>query len=117
MTRLLWPEAEPYLGYPPQAHHLEGSRAVSTSTTHPTPEMPAFIVEGGNRLQGEIRPAGNKNAALPALAATVLATMNVMGVTLIAATLVVPAVVARMMTNSAGRPLCERSSPTAFWRP
>ncbi len=34
------------------------------------------------------------------LAATVLATMNVMGVTLIAATLVVPAVVARMMTDS-----------------
>jgi manganese/iron transport system permease protein/iron/zinc/copper transport system permease protein len=34
------------------------------------------------------------------LAATVLATMNVMGVTLIAATLVVPAVVARMLTNS-----------------
>ncbi len=34
--------------------------------------MPAFIVEGGNRLQGEIRPAGNKNAALPAIAATLL---------------------------------------------
>jgi len=34
------------------------------------------------------------------LAATVLATMNVMGVTLIAATLVVPAVVARMLTDS-----------------
>lgn len=36
------------------------------------------------------------------LAATVLATMNVMGVTLIAATLVVPAVVARMITDSFG---------------
>ncbi len=34
------------------------------------------------------------------LSATVLATMNVMGVTLIAATLVVPAVVARMLTDS-----------------
>lgn len=34
------------------------------------------------------------------LSATVLATMNVMGVTLIAATLVVPAVVARMVTDS-----------------
>jgi manganese/iron transport system permease protein/iron/zinc/copper transport system permease protein len=36
------------------------------------------------------------------LSATVLATMNVMGVTLIAATLVVPAVVARMLTDSFG---------------
>jgi UDP-N-acetylglucosamine 1-carboxyvinyltransferase len=34
--------------------------------------MPAFIVEGGTRLQGEIQPAGNKNAALPAIAATLL---------------------------------------------
>ena len=39
------------------------------------------------------------------LAATVLATMNVMGVTLIAATLVVPAVVGRMLTDSFGRML------------
>ena len=35
--------------------------------------MPAFIVEGGRRLQGTVRPAGNKNAALPILAATLLA--------------------------------------------
>ena len=34
------------------------------------------------------------------LAASILATMNVMGVTLIAAALVVPAVVARMVTSS-----------------
>ncbi|HSL74636.1 MAG TPA: metal ABC transporter permease [Ilumatobacteraceae bacterium] len=39
------------------------------------------------------------------LSATVLATMNVMGVTLIAASLVVPAVVARMLTDSFGRML------------
>ncbi len=35
--------------------------------------MPSFVVEGGHALSGCIRPAGNKNAALPALAATVLA--------------------------------------------
>ena len=35
--------------------------------------MGTFLVEGGHRLQGRIRPAGNKNAALPCLAATVLA--------------------------------------------
>lgn len=43
---------------------------------HPTPSprrMATFLVEGGHRLSGRIRPAGNKNAALPCLAATVLA--------------------------------------------
>jgi manganese/iron transport system permease protein/iron/zinc/copper transport system permease protein len=39
------------------------------------------------------------------LAATILATMNVLGVTLVAATLVIPPVVARMMTNSFNRML------------
>jgi len=34
--------------------------------------MGTFLVEGGHRLEGRIRPAGNKNAALPCLAATVL---------------------------------------------
>jgi len=32
-----------------------------------------FVVEGGHRLGGTVRPAGNKNAALPILAATLLA--------------------------------------------
>jgi len=35
--------------------------------------MPSFIVDGGHRLAGTVRPAGNKNAALPMLAATLLA--------------------------------------------
>jgi UDP-N-acetylglucosamine 1-carboxyvinyltransferase len=34
---------------------------------------PRFLVEGGHQLRGTIRPAGNKNAALPILAATLLA--------------------------------------------
>ena len=34
--------------------------------------MPKFVVEGGRPLNGSIRPAGNKNAALPILAATLL---------------------------------------------
>jgi UDP-N-acetylglucosamine 1-carboxyvinyltransferase len=34
---------------------------------------PRFHVEGGHQLRGSIRPAGNKNAALPILAATLLA--------------------------------------------
>ncbi|MFW6180655.1 MAG: UDP-N-acetylglucosamine 1-carboxyvinyltransferase, partial [Spirochaetota bacterium] len=34
--------------------------------------MERFVVEGGHRLQGSIVPSGNKNAALPILAATLL---------------------------------------------
>jgi UDP-N-acetylglucosamine 1-carboxyvinyltransferase len=34
--------------------------------------MDRFVVEGGNRLSGTVRPSGNKNAALPILAATLL---------------------------------------------
>jgi UDP-N-acetylglucosamine 1-carboxyvinyltransferase len=34
---------------------------------------PRFLVQGGRPLRGTIRPAGNKNAALPILAATLLA--------------------------------------------
>ncbi len=34
---------------------------------------PRFIVQGGRALSGTVRPAGNKNAALPILAATLLA--------------------------------------------
>src|SRR5213595_1319323 len=34
---------------------------------------PSFSVTGGRALKGTIRPAGNKNAALPILAATLLA--------------------------------------------
>src|SRR5690606_40354022 len=34
--------------------------------------MPKCVVEGGRPLNGRIRPAGNKNAALPILAATLL---------------------------------------------
>jgi UDP-N-acetylglucosamine 1-carboxyvinyltransferase len=34
--------------------------------------VPKFAVQGGKKLKGTIRPAGNKNAALPMLAATLL---------------------------------------------
>src|SRR5688500_18677719 len=34
--------------------------------------MERFIVEGGRKLEGSIRPGGNKNAALPILAACLL---------------------------------------------
>jgi len=34
--------------------------------------MEKFVIEGGHRLEGEVRPSGNKNEALPCLAATLL---------------------------------------------
>lgn len=34
--------------------------------------MASFVVEGGRRLSGSIRPAGNKNAALPCISAALL---------------------------------------------
>ena len=34
--------------------------------------MPKFVVEGGHPIAGRLRPAGNKNAALPMIAAAVL---------------------------------------------
>lgn len=34
--------------------------------------MEQFIIEGGHRLNGEVTPSGNKNAALPLLAACLL---------------------------------------------
>jgi ABC-type Mn2+/Zn2+ transport system permease subunit len=49
-----------------------------------------------------IRTAWIDGLLMVLLSATVLATMNVMGVTLIAASLVVPAVIARMLTDSFG---------------
>ena len=39
---------------------------------NPPPMAERFIVEGGRRLEGTIRPGGNKNAALPILAACLL---------------------------------------------
>jgi UDP-N-acetylglucosamine 1-carboxyvinyltransferase len=39
--------------------------------------MPKFVVDGGHPLKGSIRPAGNKNAALPIIAATLLTDQEV----------------------------------------
>ena len=34
--------------------------------------MSKFIIQGGKRLEGEVKISGSKNAALPIIAATVL---------------------------------------------
>jgi UDP-N-acetylglucosamine 1-carboxyvinyltransferase len=48
------------------------SRRARLDSSHP--HMPAmqYIVQGGHRLAGRIRPSGNKNAALPIVAAALL---------------------------------------------
>ncbi|HEX2849948.1 MAG TPA: metal ABC transporter permease, partial [Acidimicrobiales bacterium] len=52
-----------------------------------------------------VRTARMDAVLMLVLAATILATMNVIGVVLVAATLVIPPVVARMLTNSFARML------------
>ena len=41
------------------------------------PVTEAFVIEGGRPLNGRVRAAGNKNGALPIVAATLLATKPV----------------------------------------
>lgn len=59
----------------PKTGPVGGARSFRSTPFSPrfTDTMGTFLVEGGRRLSGRIRPAGNKNAALPCLAATVLA--------------------------------------------
>src|SRR4051794_31098359 len=47
-------------------------RSVPAQSTRTRPLMQKFVIHGGHPLGGEVAPAGNKNAALPILAATVL---------------------------------------------
>src|SRR3989337_2367065 len=49
----------------PRRTDVRGNRA-------PGPLMEKFVIEGGVPLSGTVVPAGNKNAALPALAACLL---------------------------------------------
>ncbi len=61
-------------------NHLANANPLSGAPSFPVHDpadpnlMAHFLVEGGHPLKGSIRPAGNKNAALPALAATLLGT-------------------------------------------
>src|SRR2546423_1240095 len=47
-------------------------RTRTKSTRPPATAAAQFLIEGGNPLSGAVTPAGNKNAALPALAACLL---------------------------------------------
>src|SRR5437588_2297694 len=48
------------------------SGAAGSAPPKRRPRMEKFVIEGGQPLSGEVVPAGNKNAALPILAAAVL---------------------------------------------
>src|SRR6185295_2574247 len=50
---------------------------VSSSAPERASQMEKFIIEGGTPLAGAVTPAGNKNAALPALAACLLTSEEV----------------------------------------
>ncbi len=60
-------------GPPRAAEGLRVAARASSLVKTFSESMGTFVVEGGRRLEGRIRPAGNKNAALPCLAATALA--------------------------------------------
>src|SRR3569832_280468 len=49
----------------------ETSLVITTRTNYHMSAL-QFIVEGGHKLSGTIRPSGNKNAALPIVAAALL---------------------------------------------
>lgn len=73
MPRLLRDVPEEYLPSSATWTRLRRpARDRASAPRHSPNEMPSFVVEGGHRLEGTIRPAGNKNAALPALCAAVL---------------------------------------------
>src|SRR5437764_1516500 len=61
---------------PPSPATLGGSRPPSTQSGSTPVEK--FVIEGGVPLSGTITPAGNKNGALPILAACLLTSDEVM---------------------------------------
>jgi UDP-N-acetylglucosamine 1-carboxyvinyltransferase len=54
---------------PPPA---SGARRLAFHPSHASMSALQFVVEGGHTLSGSIRPSGNKNAALPIIAAALL---------------------------------------------
>ncbi len=73
MARLLQNHPEEYVPSSATWPRIRRPDRVPTpSPPEASNEMPSFVVEGGHQLQGTIRPAGNKNAALPVLCAAAL---------------------------------------------
>src|SRR5688572_3455588 len=51
---------------------VSSARRLVFHPTHASMSALQFVVEGGHTLSGSIRPSGNKNAALPIIAAALL---------------------------------------------
>lgn len=75
MRRLAMGVSSEYLRGPERGGDPDSTIALAEPWHAPndSERMTTFLVDGGRRLSGRIRPAGNKNAALPCVAATVLA--------------------------------------------
>src|SRR5688572_7430301 len=72
MAELLHPDSAGYVR-PPGSWARAAERApIAAAPPTFSETMATFIVDGGQPLSGSIRPAGNKNAALPAICAAVL---------------------------------------------
>jgi UDP-N-acetylglucosamine 1-carboxyvinyltransferase len=71
MSELLHPEAPGYVRSPGSRRSIQRPKIPGPARPS-TDQMPAFIVEGGHVLTGRVRPAGNKNAALPCVTACLL---------------------------------------------
>lgn len=72
MGELLRPEATGYVRAPGAWRLPAWLPASGRSRPPASDQMPAFIVQGGQILNGRVRPAGNKNAALPCVTACLL---------------------------------------------
>ncbi len=76
--RLLEVEAGRYVpAVPVSVSRMRSGSVDPTFHRYRETPMPRFVVEGGRPLAGAVRPAGNKNAALPAIAATLLTSQEV----------------------------------------
>jgi UDP-N-acetylglucosamine 1-carboxyvinyltransferase len=74
MGELLRPDATGYVRPPGARRPVQRPGTPGRSRPPSTDQMPAFIVQGGHILSGRVRPAGNKNAALPCITAALLTT-------------------------------------------
>ena len=73
MGELLRPDATGYVRPPGARKPTVRPTSAARSRPPSADQMPAFIVQGGHILNGRVRPAGNKNAALPCITACLLA--------------------------------------------
>jgi UDP-N-acetylglucosamine 1-carboxyvinyltransferase len=74
MAELLRPDATGYVRAPGARRPAQRPGKSGSSRPPSADQMPAFIVQGGHILSGRVRPAGNKNAALPCITAALLTT-------------------------------------------